>query len=144
MTSVRSWAALASVGLAVSAATVASGVPAAASTSSGRAAMSGSLTPAVERSARQGGVASGAQVSFDLNLSLRNAAEARALSTAVSTPGSAQYRHFMTTAPAVARFAPMLPAVSSAELWLRQAGCKVGSVPSACRLRPAVSRHAHV
>ena len=45
MTSVRSWAALASVGLAVGAATVASGVPAAASTPSGRAAMSGSLTP---------------------------------------------------------------------------------------------------
>jgi subtilase family serine protease len=130
MTSVRSWAALASVGLAVSAATVASGVPAAASTSSGRAAMSGTLTPAVERSARQGGVASGAQVSFDLNLSLRNASEAHALSTAVSTPGSAQYRHFLTTAQWVARFAPTQAAVASAEVWLRQQGFKVGSVPS--------------
>ncbi len=84
----------------------------------------------LERSARQGGVASGAQVSFDLNLSLRNAAEARALSTAVSTPGSAQYRPFMTTAQWVARFAPTQPAVASAESWLRQQGFKVGSVPS--------------
>ncbi len=129
MTSFRSWAALASVGLAVSAATVASGVPAAASTS-GRMAVAGSLTPAVERSKPMGHVASGSQISFDLVLNLRDAAGAKALVDAVSDPGSAQYRHYLTDAQWIARYAPTQASVASAENWLRQQGFKVGSVPA--------------
>ena len=84
MTSVRSWAALASVGLAVSAATVATGAPASAS-ATGRSALSGSLASGAERSKHEARVASGTTVAFDLNLSLRNAAAARALVKAIST-----------------------------------------------------------
>ena len=129
MTSFRSWAALASVGLAVSAATVASGVPAAASTS-GRMAVAGSLTPSVERAKPLGHVASGNQVSFDLVLNLRDAAGAKALVNAVSDPASAQYRHYLTDAQWIARYAPTQASVASAETWLRQQGFKVGSVPA--------------
>jgi subtilase family serine protease len=130
MRSVRSWAALASVGLAVSAATVASGTPAAAATSSGRAMLAGSLTPASERSRPHGHVAAGSQVSFDLVLNLRDAAGAQAIVTAVSTPGSALYRHYLTDAQWAARYAPTQAAVASAESWLRSQGFTVGSVPT--------------
>jgi subtilase family serine protease len=130
MTSIRSWAALASVGLAVSAATVASGTPASAALTSGRAALSGSLTPSVERSKPEGSVATGSKVSFDLSLSLRDASGAAALVKAISNPGSAQYRHYLTDAQWVATFAPSETAVASAEAWLRSEGFKVGAVPS--------------
>src|ERR1022692_2017291 len=69
MTSVRSWAALASVGLAVSAATVATGTPASASLTSSRAALAGSMTPGSERAKTEGRGAAGSAVSFDINLS---------------------------------------------------------------------------
>jgi subtilase family serine protease len=130
MSPVRSWAALASVGLAVSAATVASGVPASASASSGRAALAGSLTTSVERSKPAGRVGAGSLVKFDLVLTLRDAAGAQAIVKAVSTPGSAQYRQYLTDAQWAARFAPTAASVAAAEAWLRAQGFKVGSVPA--------------
>jgi subtilase family serine protease len=143
MTSVRSWAALASVGLAVSAATVASGVPASASTSA-RTTLAGSFTPASERAKPAGHVAAGSQVSFDLSLSLRDAAGAQALATAVSTPGSAQYRHYLTDAQWNARFAPSQAAVTAAENWLRSQGFKIGKVPADRLVIPATGTAAQV
>jgi len=131
MTSVRSWAALASVGLAVGAATVASGTPASASATVGaRAMLAGSLTPSSERSKPVGHVASGSTVKFDLVLNLRDAAGAAAIVKAVSTPGSAQYRHYLTDAQWIARYAPTQASVASAETWLRAQGFKVGTVPA--------------
>jgi subtilase family serine protease len=144
MTSIRSWAALASVGLAVSAATVASVSPASAAGTSARAALAGSLTPASERSKPEGRAAAGAGISFDLNLSLRNAAAAKALVTAVSTPGSAEYRHFVTQAQWIARFAPTSASVAAAENWLRQQGFKVGAVPADRLFIPATGTAAQV
>jgi subtilase family serine protease len=144
MTSVRSWAALASVGLAVSAAAVTTGSPASAAPSSGRAALAGSLTAGAERSKPEGRVAAGTTVSFDLNLSLRNAAGAQALLTAISTPGSAQYRHYLTQAQWIARFAPTADAVSSAKSWLRQQGFSVGAVPADRLFIPATGSAAQV
>jgi subtilase family serine protease len=144
MTSVRSWAALASVGLAVSAATVASGVPASAATTSARTTLSGSFTPASERAKPAGHVAAGSQVSFDLSLTLRDAAGAQAIITAVSTPGSAQYRHYLTDAQWIARYAPTQAAVVSAENWLRSQGFKVGRVPADRLFIPAQGSAAQV
>ena len=144
MTSVRSWAALASVGLAVSAATVATGTPASASLNSGRAALSGSLTPGAERAKPEGRVSAGTSVAFDLNLSLRNAVAASALLKAISTPGSAEYRHFLTQAQWIARFAPTRDAVASAETWLRQQGFTVGAVPADRLFIPAGGSAAQV
>ncbi len=143
MTSVRSWAALASVGLAVSAATVASGVPASASTS-GRTTLAGSFTPASERAKPAGHVAAGSQVSFDLSLTLRDAAGASAIITAVSTPGSAQYRHYLTDAQWIARYAPTQASVTAAENWLRSQGFEVGKVPADRLFVPASGSAAQV
>ena len=144
MTSARSWAALASVGLAVSAATVATGTPASASHISGRSALAGSLTSGAERARPEGGVAAGTTVAFDLNLSLRNAAAAQALVKAISTPGSAQYRHYLTQAQWVGRFAPTQAAVASAETWLRQQGLTIGAVPADRLFIPASGSAAQV
>jgi subtilase family serine protease len=144
MTSARSWAALASVGLAVSAAAVTTGSPASASLTSARAALSGSLTAGAERSKPEGRVASGTAVAFDLNLALRNAAAASALLKAISTPGSAQYRHFLTQAQWIARFAPNQDAVASAETWLRQQGFTIGAVPADRLFIPATGSASQV
>ena len=144
MKSARSWAALASVGLAASAAAVTTASPASAAPSSGRAALTGSLAAGVERSKPEGRVAAGSSVAFDLNLSLRDAAGAQALVTAVSTPGSAQYRHYLTDSQWIARFAPTQASVASAETWLRQEGFKVGAVPSDRLFIPASGSAAQV
>jgi len=144
MKSARSWAALASVGLAASAAAATTGTPASAASSSSRAALAGSLATGVERSKPEGRVASSAAVAFDLNLSLRDAAGAKVLVTAVSTPGSAQYRHYLTLAQWMARFAPTQAAVASAETWLRQQGFRIGAVPSDRLFIPASGSAAQV
>jgi subtilase family serine protease len=49
---------------------------------------------------------------------------------AVSTPGSAQYRRFLTVAKYQARFAPTADAVSAVSGWLRSSGMRVTGVAS--------------
>jgi subtilase family serine protease len=130
MKSVRRWAALTAAGLAVTSVAAAGGIPAVASASSARVQLSGSASPASERARPQGTVAAASAVSFDLTLSLQNAAGAQTLATEVSTPGSALFHHYLTDAQWEARFAPTQAEVNAAESWLRQQGFKVGSVPS--------------
>jgi subtilase family serine protease len=52
---------------------------------------------------------------------------------AVSTPGNAQYRHFLTTAQYRARFAPPRTSVASASAWLRASGMRVTGVEAGNR-----------
>ena len=104
----------------------------------------GSFTPASERAKPTGNVAAGSQVSFVLSLSLRDAAGAQALTTAVSTPGSAQYRHYLTDAQWTARFGPTQAAVTAAENWLRSEGFKIGKVPADRLFVPATGTAAQV
>jgi subtilase family serine protease len=92
--------------------------------------LSGSLTPSVERSKPDGHVGAGSLVRFDLVLTLRDAAGAQAIVKAVSTPGSAQYRQYLTDAQWTARYAPTQASVAAAETWLRAQGFKVGAVPA--------------
>jgi len=73
-------------------------------------------------------VAKSAGMDFDLVLRLRDAAGAQALVKAVSTPGSASYRHYLTTAQWESRFSPAASEVSSARAWLRSEGFRVGAV----------------
>ena len=47
---------------------------------------------------------------------------------AVSTPGSAQYRHFITPAQYRARYAPTAGEVSAVSAWLQGAGMRVSGV----------------
>jgi len=106
-------------------------VPAAASASPapGRVALRGSVTPAVERSHPAGRVAGTSSVSFDLVLSLRNAAGARKLVREVSSPGSKLFHHYLSDAQWVARFGPTKGEVARAESWLRKQGMKIVAVP---------------
>src|SRR5262249_22510497 len=62
-------------------------------------------------------------------LSLRNASGAKAFVKAVSSPGSAQFHHYLTGAQWLSRFGPTKASLSRAEAWLRHEGMKVVSVP---------------
>jgi subtilase family serine protease len=89
----------------------------------------GTVTPAVERSHPAGKVAGSAAVSFDLTLTLRNAAGAQKFVTQVSTPGSKLYHHYLTDAQWLNRFGPTSASLAAAKAWLKHEGFTVGSVP---------------
>jgi subtilase family serine protease len=93
-----------------------------------RVALRGTLAPARERAHAAGAVIGTSQVQFDLLLSLRNAAAAQAFVRQVSSPGSAEFHHYLTDAQWVSRFGPTQAGVAKAEAWLRHEGFKVGSV----------------
>jgi subtilase family serine protease len=95
---------------------------------SGRDTLAGSMLPAVARQHPAGPVAKSAKVGFELVLKLRDAAGARALVRSVSTPGSASYRHYVSTAQWEARFSPTAGQVASARNWLHSEGFRVGAV----------------
>jgi subtilase family serine protease len=126
----RLWALTGAVGLAIGC-TVAASWPSTASPppGPGRANLRGSLTPAMERSHPAGKVAGTAAVSFDLLLTPRDAAGAQAFVKAVSTPGSAQFHHYLTDTAWVARYGPTKDNVKKAEIWLRDEGFSIGALP---------------
>src|SRR5580692_2383746 len=121
-----------SMGLAVSfmAAGVASASTHSSSTNTpGRVSLVGSALPASSLAHPAGSVSGKSTVSFDLTLRMRNSAGATRLAKAVSNPRSKQYRHYVTEAQWVARYAPTKAEVSAAKNWLRHEGFKVGAVP---------------
>lgn len=133
MRSARPWALLGTVGLVMSV-VVAMAAPSIASATSARSApkrveLRGSLVSALERAHPRGKVAPKSEVSFDLLLSLHNAAGAEAIIREISTPGSSLYRHYLSDAQWEARFSPSKAGVARAEAWLRKEGFVVGSVP---------------
>jgi subtilase family serine protease len=83
----------------------------------------------LERAHPQGKIAPTSAVSFELSLSLRNAAAAQAFVRQVSQPRSALYRHYLSDAQWESRFGPTKADVATAESWLRKQGFVVGSVP---------------
>jgi subtilase family serine protease len=128
---VRWWAAASAAGLAVSTVAAAGGIPAAAAASSGaRAQLNGSAAPASARTRPAGNVASTSRVSFDLVMSLRDAARAQALMQQVSTPGSALFHHYLSDAQWTASYGPTQAGVTAAQAWLRQQGFSLGAVPA--------------
>ena len=82
---------------------------------------------------RSGNASGSAAVAGRVWLSYNNAAQAKALARAVSTPGSASYRHFLTASQFNARFRPTSAQVSSVTSWLSSVGLTVASVPSSRR-----------
>jgi subtilase family serine protease len=84
------------------------------------------MVTATARKHPAGAVSKSARVDFEVVLRLRDAAAAQALVTAISTPGSASYRHFLTAAQWEARFSPTAAEVSSARSWLASQGFTVG------------------
>ncbi len=103
------------------------GAAAASAAPGGRKPLDGSMITASARKHPAGAVSKSAPVNFEVVLKLRNAAAAQALVTAVSTPGSASYRHYLTAAQWEARFSPSAAEVSSARSWLASEGFKVGA-----------------
>ena len=98
--------------------------------SSSTTVLGGTLSSAATRAHFAGALNGAGSVSFDLVMSLRDAAGAAALASAVSTPGSASYRHYLTAAQWEARFSPTLSTIATVKAWLQQEGLQVGAVPA--------------
>ncbi len=69
-----------------------------------------------------------AHITASVYLASRNASGLTAYAQAVSTPGNAQYGHYLSAAQAIARFAPSASEAGSVESWARSNGLSVGSV----------------
>jgi subtilase family serine protease len=100
--------------------------PAGAST--GRVTLSGTAAPAQARQHPLGAVSPNTVISFDVVLQLRNASAAQSLVKAVSTPGSASYRHYVTASQWESEFSPTRSDVRSVEAWMRSESLTVGAV----------------
>jgi subtilase family serine protease len=124
----RLWALTGSVGLAVSFLAGAGAATAATHPAPARVTLQGSQAPAAARSHAAGSVAATSNVSFQLALRLRNAAGARRFASAVSSPRSKQFHHYLTDAQWVSRYGPTTAEVSAAKAWLRHEGLTVGAV----------------
>ncbi len=130
MRTARLWALTGAVGLAISGVAAAAWPsPTPSHTSAQRASLHGSLTPAVERSHHAGSVPTNAAVSFDLLLALRNASGAQAFVRQVSSPGTAEFHHYLTDATWNARYAPTAAEIAKAKSWLRSEGFSIGALP---------------
>ena len=103
------------------------GAQAAGASASGRTPLAGTLVAAAARQHPVSAVARSSSVDFELVLKLRDAAGAKALVQAVSTPGSASYRHYLTAAQWESRFSPSASEVAGARAWLASEGFKVGA-----------------
>jgi subtilase family serine protease len=93
-----------------------------------RTLLSGSELGAVARQHPVGAVSKSSRVSFDLVLQLRDPAGAQALVKSISSPGSPNYRHYVTRSVWEARFSPSASEVGQARTWLHSQGFKVGAV----------------
>ncbi len=100
--------------------------------------LSGTASPSATDTPRVAGVDSASRISFDVELALPNRSAAIAFAKAVSTPGNAQYHHYLTAAQWEARFSPTASQVASVQAFLRQAGFAVSSV-SADRMTVSAS-----
>lgn len=77
-------------------------------------------------------------------LNLRDQAGAEALAAAVSDPGDAGYRSFVSAADWRARFAPTDQTVQSVSAWLTSQGFSIGTVPANHRFIPITGTTAQV
>jgi subtilase family serine protease len=129
MRSARSWVALGTAGVAISATTVAMAIPSAtAAGSSQRTHLRGAMAPASARSNPRGSVAATSKVRFQLLLKLRNANGAHTFLRTVSTPGSKNFHHYLTDAQWVNRYGPTTASVKAARSWLNKQGFTVHGV----------------
>ena len=92
--------------------------------------LNGSMLPSAHVAANNAAVPRSQRVSFQVQLRLRDQAGADALAKAVSTPGSAQYRQYLTPEQYRARFAPTQASVDAVSAWLTSQGLKVTNVPA--------------
>ena len=92
--------------------------------------LSGSSLPSARLAANNPAVARSTRVRFQVQLRLRDQAGADTLALAVSTPGNAQYRQYLTPEQYRARFSPTQASVDTVSAWLASQGLKVTGVPA--------------
>jgi subtilase family serine protease len=92
--------------------------------------LAGSASSKATATPRVSAVDPASRISFDVNLALPDRAAAAAFARAVSSPSSAQYRHYLSTSQWEARFAPSAAQVTAVQTFLRNAGFTVGPVSS--------------
>jgi subtilase family serine protease len=92
--------------------------------------LSGSTLPSARLAANNPAVARGTRVRFQVQLRLRDQAGADALARAMSTPGSAQYRQYLTPDQYRVRFSPTQVSVDTVSAWLASQGLKITGVPA--------------
>ena len=77
---------------------------------------------------RDAAVAADQQVTVGVSLKLRDAAGLAAFNSAVSTPGNAEYGHYLTAAQFAAKYSPTQAQVAQVQQYLAAAGLKVTGV----------------
>ncbi|MFF0295504.1 protease pro-enzyme activation domain-containing protein [Kitasatospora sp. NPDC004614] len=95
---------------------------------SARVALPQTVTPAVARSHKQGDVPADRKISVAVALKLRNTAELDRFLSAVATPGTAEFGHYLTPAQFNERFGPTQADVDQVRAFLTAQGLKVDSV----------------
>jgi len=98
----------------------------AAAGSSGAVTLKGSRPVAASTTPRVGSVSPSSRIDFEVQL--KPSAGAQAFAKAVSTPGSASYRGFLTPAEWESRFSPTARQVSEVSAFLSSSGFKLGQV----------------
>jgi subtilase family serine protease len=116
-------AAVALVGLAV-------GPGTAGAAPSNRSQLPGSVPDWARPSAAHGPTAGTDRVGFRVYLGWRGGDAATQLATSISTPGSAEYRQFLSPAQFRQQFAPAQAAVSAVQKWLRDSGFTIDYTPT--------------
>ncbi len=103
-------------------------LPAAAATRARSVRLRGTASPVAASTPRVGSVAPSSVIDFQMQLAPRDLAGAKALATAVSTPGNSSYGYFLTPAQWEARFSPTAGEVSEVTQFLHHSGFAVHGV----------------
>jgi subtilase family serine protease len=93
-----------------------------------RVTLSGTAAPSQARTHHVGSVSDSTAVNFQVVLNLRDQSGAEALVQSLSTPGSANYRHYLTATQWEAQFSPTQDQVNQVTSWLQSQGFSVGTV----------------
>jgi len=99
--------------------------------SNARVAVAGTRTGlATAKALQKAAPALPASITADVYLANRNTAAMTALAQAVSSPGGAEYHHYLTAAQAKSLFAPSAAEAAAVKGWAASDGLRVGSVTS--------------
>jgi len=121
---------LALAGVAVTLIGVVGGSATAGAAPSNRTQLPGSVPDWARPAASHGAATSTDHVGFRVYLDWRGGDAAAQLATSVSTPGSADYRHYLTPAQFRQQFAPSQDSVSAVQQWLRDSGFTLDYTPA--------------
>ena len=92
----------------------------------------------------EGPTATSTQVRVDVALKIPDSASLQAFVTAVSTPGSPQFRQYLANGQFATRFGPSSAAIDSVRSWLAASSLSVGATTSDGLLVPATGTAAEV